>query len=752
MTHQEIYENLINRMKEYHPSKDFSLIDKAYKLAEEFHGPQIRKSGEPYIIHPMWVAYILADLELDMESVVSGILHDVLEDTPYGEEEMIRDFGKEITEIVVGVTKLDNIEDSLKEDKSKDPNSGHHVHHIKDKQELQAENYRKMFIAMAKDIRVILIKIADRLHNMRTLQFMRPEKQKEKAQETLDIYAPLAHRLGISKLRYELEDLSFRYLHEDAYFDLANKIELKSADRQAYINSLVSELKAKITERGMNAHVEGRSKHLFSIYKKMVNQDKTLDQILDIFAVRVMVDVPIDCYEVLGLVHDMYKPMPGRFKDYIGMPKPNMYQSLHTVVIDSEGEPIEIQIRTWDMHRTAEYGIAAHWKYKEGKGGSVDPTSEEAKLAWLRQILEWQRDLSDNKEFLTALKTDLDVYSDQVYCFTPKGEIIPLLRGATPIDFAYAIHTAVGNRMVGCRVNGIIVPFDYTLLSGDRITIMTSQNCKGPSRDWLNIVKTNQARTKINQWFKKENKDENVARGKEILEKEAKKKGLNISELLTTQRKNLVLDKFGFADWSSLCAAVGHGGIKEAQVINRLKEDFVKEQERINPPEIKIAHECHQHKQSPGKSGIVVNGVDDVSVRFSKCCCPVPGDEIIGFVTKGRGVSIHRTDCINILMLDDISRHRLVETEWHQESLKDRSNRYNAHIRITGTDRVGLLFDVSKMFSEEKIPVMDFTAQVVDGVALFTAIIIIDTKDQLEKITNKLSNLKGVKNVERVTK
>ncbi len=750
MTHQEIYNNLIKRMKEYHPSKDFSLIDKAYKIAAESHGCQVRKSGEPYIIHPMWVAYILADLELDMESVVSGILHDVLEDTTYGHDQMVADFGQEITDIVEGVTKLDNIEDSLKEDKSKDTKTG--THHVKDKQELQAENYRKMFIAMAKDIRVILIKIADRLHNMRTLQFMRPEKQKEKAQETLDIYAPLCHRLGISKLRYELEDLSFRYLHEDAYFDLQSKIQLKSADRQGYINSLVTDLKEKISKRGMNVFVEGRSKHLFSIYKKMVNQDKTLDQILDIFAVRVIVDVPIDCYEVLGLVHDMYKPMPGRFKDYIGMPKPNMYQSLHTVVIDKEGEPIEIQIRTWDMHRTAEYGIAAHWKYKEGKGGTVDASSAEAKLAWLRQILEWQRDLSDNKEYLTALKTDLDVYSDQVYCFTPKGDIIPLLRGATPIDFAYTIHTAIGNRMVGCRVNGIIVPFDYTLLSGDRVTIMTSQNSKGPSRDWLNIVKTNQARTKINQWFKKENREENIARGKDILDKEAKKKCLSLSELLTTERKNLVLNKFGFPDWNSLCAAVGHGGVKETQVINRLKEDFITEQERNNPPEIRLHKDNAPFKHSSKKSGIVVNGTDDVSVRFSKCCCPVPGDEIIGFVTKGRGVSIHRTDCINILMLDDISRHRLVETEWQLDGTNDQSNHYNAHIRITGTDRVGLLFDVSKMFSEEKVPVMDFTAQVLDGVALFTAIIIIDTKAQLDKITKKLSNLKGVKTVDRVTK
>ncbi len=759
MTHEEIYQKLLLRMKQYHPATDFSLVKKAYEIALKAHGGQMRKSGEPFIVHPMTVAYILADLELDMESIISGILHDVIEDTKFDYKNVEEHFGKEIAEIVEGVTKLDRIEDSLKKDSKREPYGNTEPEQgSKDKnfrEELQAENYRKMFIAMAKDIRVILIKIADRLHNMRTLGFMRPEKQKEKAQETLDIYAPLAHRLGISKLRHELEDLSFYYLNMEAYEDLAEKISAKQHDRIVYINNIVSDLKAKIEERGMAVTVDGRPKHLFSIYKKMVSQDKTLDQIFDIFAVRVIVDKIMDCYEVLGLVHDLYKPMPGRFKDYIAMPKPNMYQSLHTVVIGPEGEPVEIQIRTWEMHRISEFGIAAHWKYKEGKGGIVEPTSEEAKLAWLRQILDWQRDLSDNKEFLSALKTDLDVYTDHVYCFTPKGEIISLIKGATPIDFAYAIHSALGNRMIGCRVNGIIVPFDYQLVSGDRITVLTSQNSKGPSRDWLNIVKTNQAKTKINQWFKKENKEENILKGRELLEKDAKKKNLVLSELLTSGRKEIVMNKYGFMDWDSLCAAVGHGGIKEAQVINRLNEDLIKEKERENPPEVKITKfdENGGFRHSAKKSGIVINGIDDISVRFSKCCSPVPGDEVIGFVTKGRGVSIHRTDCANIIALDEISRHKLVETEWRlPDGGESEVSSYNANIKVIGNDRVGLLFDISKLFSEERIPVVDFTAQINEGIAVFTAVIKIEGKLQLEKITKKLTNMKGVMSVERLTK
>ncbi len=749
MTHEEIYDKLIERMKQYHPSTDFSIVKKAYDIAKNAHDGQLRKSGEPYIIHPMTVAFILADLELDIESIVSGILHDVIEDTSIGYEKVEEMFGKEIAEIVEGVTKLDKIEDTLKEDskskelvKSKNKNN---------REELQAENYRKMFIAMAKDIRVILIKIADRLHNMRTLQFMRKEKQKEKSQETLDIYAPLAHRLGISKLRYELEDLSFKYLCTEEYEDLKDKISKKQHDRIGYINELVCELKAKILERekNMNITVEGRTKHLFSIYKKMVNQDKTLDQIFDIFAVRVIVENVMDCYEILGIVHDIYKPIPGRIKDYIAMPKSNMYQSLHTVVIGYEGEPLEIQIRTREMHRTSEYGIAAHWKYKEGKGKKATQTSEEAKLAWLRQILDWQRELSDNHEFLDALKTDLDVYTDNVYCFTPKGEIINLVRGSTPIDFAYAIHSALGNKMIGCRVNGIIVPFNYELKSGDRVSVMTSQNSKGPSRDWLSIVKTNQAKTKINQWFKKQNKEENILKGKEFLEKDAKKKNYVLSELLTPRNKEIVLNKYGFTDWDLLCAAVGHGGLKEAQVINRLIEEVSREK---NNGEIKLAKQTPEtiKRQSSQKSSVVINGSDDISVRFSKCCSPVPGDEIIGFVTKGRGVSVHRTDCINIMCLDEISRNKLVDTEWKIQEVK--TSVYNANIRICGTDRSGFLFDISKLLTEEKIQIVDFSAQCVDGIAVFIGVIQIQSKAQLETICKKLLNMKGVTEVERLTK
>ncbi len=758
MTHEEIYEKLILRLKEYHPSADFSMVKRAYEVALVEHGGQLRKSGEPYVIHPMTVAYILADLELDIESIVSGILHDVIEDTRFDYKDVEAQFSKEIADIVEGVTKLDRIEDSLKVgSRAKEAEEGSTG---KDKstirEELQAENYRKMFIAMAKDIRVILIKIADRLHNMRTLQFMRPEKQKEKAQETLDIYAPLAHRLGISKLRHELEDLSFYYLHKEEYDELSVKLSIKQKDRKEYIGKVVDELRTNLKERGMEAMVDGRPKHLFSIYKKMVSQNKTLDQIFDIFAVRIIVERITDCYEALGFVHDMYKPIPGRFKDYVAMPKPNKYQSLHTVVIGPGGEPIEIQIRTFEMHRTSEFGIAAHWKYKEGKGGGVDPNSEEAKLAWLRQILDWQRELSDNKEFLSALKTDLDVYTDHVYCFTPKGEIVSLVKGSTPLDFAYAIHSAVGNRMIGCRVNGVMVPFEYEIQSGDRISVLTSQNSKGPSLDWLNIVKTNQAKNKINQWFKKENKSDNILKGKELLEKEAKRKGLPIHELLVPKRKDVVLNKYGFGDWDSLCAAIGHGGIKEGQVLNRLNEEYQKEQDKLNPPEIKLVKDDQQFKHSAKKSGIVINGFDDISVRFSRCCSPVPGDEIIGFVTTGRGVSIHRTDCINIISLDEINRQRLVECEWQlpqkAASSSTEQTSYNANIKVVGTDRVGLLFEVTKLLSEEKIQIVDFTAQTMDGTAIFTAVIKIEGKKQLEKITKKIYNMKGVSSVERLTK
>lgn len=741
---EKLYSELMQKIKLYHPSSDFSMVEKAYLLAREAHGEQLRKSGEPYIIHPLSVAIILSELELDIESIVAGILHDVVEDTTYSCEDITKMFSADVALLVDGVTKLEKIEYSSKE-------------------EMQAENYRKMFLAMAKDIRVILIKIADRLHNMRTLKYMIPEKQKEKAQETLDIYAPLADRLGISKIKTELEDLSLRYLEPEAYYDLADKIKRKQSEREAYVQSIVYEIKQKCEEANIECEVSGRPKHFFSIYKKMLNQNKTLDQIYDLFAVRVTVDTVRDCYEVLGIVHEMYKPIPRRFKDYIAMPKSNMYQSLHNTLIGPEGSPFEVQIRTWEMHRIAEYGIAAHWRYKEGKTGEKDNT-EEAKLSWLRQILEWQRDMSDNKEFMDTIKTDLDAFNDHVYCFSPKGEVKSLSKGATPIDFAYSIHSAVGNKMVGARVNGKIVTFDYQIQNGDRVEIITSQNSRGPSMDWLKFVKSSQAKSKINQWFKTVNKEENTVRGKELLEKEAKKKGYVLSELLSSERIANVLERYGFRDWDSICAAIGHGGIKEGQVINRIHEEYLKQDrknkkvENLLKSNEQILQEVSssqntsqtQKKSNKNKSGIVVHGIGDIDVRFSKCCNPVPGDEIVAFITRGRGVSIHRTDCVNIINLDEENRHRLIDAQWHVEG-KENQTSFTAEIRVTGRDRMGYLVDITKTLNELEIAVKNVNARTVKNEAIVDLVILINNKTQLENVCRKILKLDGIYDIERVT-
>ena len=556
---EDLYKELIACVKKYHPSADLTLIEKAYRIAKNAHEGQLRKSGEPYIIHPLCVAIILADLELDKETIVAGLLHDAVEDTIMTTEEIEQEFGSEVALLVDGVTKLGQLS------------------YTGDKVELQAENLRKMFLAMAKDIRVILIKLADRLHNMRTLQYMKPEKQKEKARETMDIYAPIAQRLGISKVKVELDDLSLKYLKPEIYYDLVEKINLKKSERQQYVDSIVNQVKHHMEDAAIKAQVDGRIKHFFSIYRKMVNQDKTIDQIYDLFAVRILVDTVKDCYAALGVIHEMYKPIPGRFKDYIAMPKPNMYQSLHTTLIGPKGQPFEIQIRTFEMHKTAEYGIAAHWKYKESSDGKKPVgVREEEKLNWLRQILEWQKDMSDNKEFLSLLKNDLDLFSDNVYCFTPQGEVKALPNGSTPIDFAYSVHSAVGNNMVGARVNGKLVPIEYVIKNGDRVEIITSQNSQGPSRDWLKIVKSTQAKNKINQWFKQELKEDNILRGKEMLQQYAKAKGYHLSEYTKTKYMESVMRKYGFRDWDSVLAAVGHGGLKEGQVMNKLREAYEK--------------------------------------------------------------------------------------------------------------------------------------------------------------------------------
>lgn len=739
---EQLYQELITKIKTYHPSDDFSMIEKAYKLAVDAHKDQKRKSGEPYIIHPLKVAYILAELELDMETIVAGILHDVIEDTEYSYADISNLFSEEIAVLVDGVTKLGKLSYTTKE-------------------EVQAENYRKMFLAMAKDIRVILIKLADRLHNMRTLNYMKPEKQREKAQETLDIYAPLAHRLGISKIRSEMEDLCFKYLNPDAYFDLAAKIERKKEERDAFVQNMVKELQQKMDEAGIKGKVYGRTKHFFSIYKKMVNQNKTLDQIYDLFAIRALVDNVKDCYAVLGIVHTMYTPMPGRFKDYIAMPKPNMYQSLHNTLIGPSGQVFEVQIRTWEMHRTSEYGIAAHWKYKEGRAnekGSKATRKEEEKLAWLRQIMEWQQDMADNKEYLDTLKQDFNIFSTQVYAFTPQGDVIQLTKDSTPIDFAYMIHSAVGNKMVGARVNNKIVPIDHKIQNGDIVEIITSQNSKGPNRDWLNVVKTAQARTKIKQWFKKEEKEENITRGREMVLADMKKKGFQPNDLLRPEWIEIVVVKYDFKTWDALLAAVGYGGLKEGQVVNRLKDEYLKEKRKTQTAEDALKDfektiDDKPVKKHKSKSGIVVEGIGDVAVRFSKCCSPVPGDEIIGFVTRGRGVTIHRTDCVNVINLSDDERKRLIDAEWDTQFAKgDTNTSYLAELRVTANDRVGLILEISRQLADDDISVKGFNVRTTkDMFAIFNITIEIKTKEQLERVVKRLKGLRDVVEVERVS-
>ena len=622
-----LYKSLIERVRKYHPSADVSMIEKAYHIARDAHKGQTRKSGEEYIIHPLWVGIILAQLEMDKETIVAGILHDVVEDTVMTDEEIRQEFGDEVALLVDGVTKLGQLSYSA------------------DKLEVQAENLRKMFLAMAKDIRVIIIKLADRLHNMRTLQYMRPEKQLEKAKETMDIYAPIAQRLGISKIKTELDDLALKYSQPEVFNDLVKQINARKTEREEFVQQIVDEVSTHMKNANIDAEVNGRVKHFFSIYKKMVNQDKTVDQIYDLFAVRIIVDSVKDCYAALGVIHEMYTPVPGRFKDYIAMPKANMYQSLHTTLMSSIGQPFEIQIRTKEMHKTAEYGIAAHWKYKESEDGkkSVE-AKEEEKLSWLRQILEWQRDMSDNREFLNLLKGDLDLFAEDVYCFTPNGDVKNLPNGSTPVDFAYAIHTAVGNKMVGARVNGKLVNIDYKIQNGDRIEILTSQNSKGPSRDWLSIVKSTQAKNKINQWFKKEFKEENIVRGKEMLAAYCKAKGFVLSDLMKPKYMQIVQEKYGFKDWDSILAALGHGGLKEGQIVNRLAEEYSKDhrKELTDESVLEKVAEAAKNKVhiTRSKSGIVVKGIDDMAVRFSRCCNPVPGDEIVGCRSTGRTVSI----------------------------------------------------------------------------------------------------------------
>lgn len=741
-----LYAGLIRRVHKYHPSDDISMIDKAYATACEAHKDQVRKSGEPYIIHPLCVAIILADLELDKETIIAGLLHDVVEDTIMTNEELETQFGPDVELLVDGVTKLEQLQ--YTGDAAPD--------RLNSREELQAENLRKMFLAMAKDIRVILIKLADRLHNMRTLKYKSPESQKRIARETLDIYSPLAERLGISTIKIELDDLALKYLEPDAYYDLVEKIALRKSVREKYVQDIVDEVSEHILGAGIQAQIDGRVKHFFSIYKKMKNQGKTIEQIYDLFAVRIIVDSVKDCYAALGVIHEMYKPMPGRFKDYIAMPKANMYQSLHTTLIGSTGQPFEIQIRTFEMHRVAEYGIAAHWKYKEASDGKVSTGGEEEKLAWLSQILEWQKGVSDNKEFMKLLKSDLDLFSDHVYCFTPSGDVKNLPAGSTPIDFAYSVHSAVGNKMIGARVNGKLVTIDYKINNGDCIEILTSQNSKGPSRDWLNIVKSSQAKNKISQWFKNEFKEENVVKGRELLYSYCKSKSINPSDVNTPEYRASVMHKYGFNDWEAVLAAIGHGALKEGQVVNRMLELYARDHKKqVTDNELLTAiQENNQNKpmRPKGKSGITVNGIHDVAVRFSRCCAPVPGDEIVGFVTRGRGVSIHRTDCVNILCLTDIERSRLIDAEWQPEVLDSKNDKFLAEIVIYAQNRNGLLADITKTITEKNIDIRSMNTRTSkQGIATMATSFEIGSREELNAIIDKIRTIENVLDIERTT-
>ena len=738
-----LYAELIKSIRKYHPSDDISMIEKAYKTAREAHKDQKRKSGEPYIIHPLCVAIILADLEMDKETIVAGLLHDVVEDTIMTEDELKDMFGEDVAQLVDGVTKLGQLS------------------YDADKVEVQAENLRKMFLAMAKDIRVIIIKLADRLHNMRTLQYMSPEKQREKARETMDIYAPIAQRLGISKIKVELDDLSLKYLKPDVYYDLVEKVALRKPEREKFVQGIVDEVKKHISEAGIRAQVDGRVKHFFSIYKKMVNQDKTIDQIYDLFAVRIIVDTVKDCYAALGVIHEMYTPIPGRFKDYIAMPKPNMYQSLHTTLIGPKGTPFEIQIRTFEMHRTAEYGIAAHWKYKEeSNGNKVSGNQEEAKMNWLKQILEWQRDMSDNREFMNLLKSDLDLFAENVYCFTPAGDVKNLPAGSNPIDFAYSVHSAVGNKMVGARVNGKLVNIDYVIQNGDRIEIITSQNSKGPSRDWLKIVKSTQAKNKINQWFKQELKEDNIVKGRDMMTTYCKAKGIVQSDITKPEFMQSVMVKYGFRDWDSVLAAIGHGGLKEGQVVNRLLEEYRKKAEKeLTDAQVLEAIENggtsggakDRPRHHGSSSGITVKGIDDVAVRFAKCCSPVPGDEIVGYVTRGRGVTIHRTDCVNMINLPLEDKVRLIDAEW-QAKADDVSGRFLAEIKIYGNNRTGLLVDITRIFTERQIDVIGVNSRTSkQGTATISMSFEVASRAELDALIAKIRQVESVLDIERTT-
>jgi len=720
-------ENLISKIEEYNPQCDVELIIRAYNYAENAHQGQYRKSGERYFIHPVEVAKILIELQMDNSTIAAGLLHDVIEDTDYGYDKIRKEFGEEIADLVEGVTKLTRLSFNSKEER-------------------QAENLRKMVLAMAKDIRVILIKLADRLHNMRTLKFQSTEKQKEKATETLEIFAPIAHRLGISRLKWELEDLCLRYIDPDGYYELVEKVAKKRREREEFISNVINNLKYKLDDFDIEHEITGRPKHFYSIYRKMTYQGKSFDEIFDFLAVRVLVNSVKDCYGVLGVVHTIWKPIPGRFKDYIAMPKANMYQSLHTTVIGPHGDPFEIQIRTVEMHQIAEYGIAAHWKYKEGRVADVEQQTD-MKLAWLRQMLEWEKEVKDPKEFMESLKIDL--FTNEVFVFTPKGEVVNLPTGSTPIDFAYKIHSGVGNKCVGAKVDGRIVPIDYKLKNGNIVQILTSSNSMGPSRDWLKIVKSSQAKSKIKQWFKKERREENIDKGQEIIDKEIKRLGLTVPAAVLQKLLANMAKKLGFANEDDLYAAIGYGGITLSQVMPKIKDASRKETppENVEKEIQSIPKENNRKKKESLSQGVSVKGIDNILVRFARCCSPVPGDTIVGYITRGRGVSIHREDCVNIVDNAEIM-DRFIEVEWDI----DKNIGFQVEIQIKATDRKGLLSELTIVLAEAKIPINALNARVTkERTALFNLVLEISDIEHLDKLMKKLKNLKGVVDIFRVT-
>lgn len=720
---QSFYKIIQENVAKYNPQSNMDFIIKAGDFAIRAHGEQTRVSGEPFVEHPFNVAIILTNLEMDDEAIVAGLLHDTVEDTDCTIDDIRENFGENVALLVEGVTKLGKIPYSTK-------------------QEQQVENLRKMFLAMAKDIRVIIIKLADRLHNLRTLKSMSPEKQLEKAHETMEVFAPLANRLGMQKMKWELEDLSLYYLDPIAYKEISDHISLTRDERLDYLDNVQQTIQKGLDNMNIKAKMSGRAKHFYSIYKKMYTNNISIDEIYDLLAVRVIVDDIKDCYAVLGMVHEIYKPIPGRFKDYIAMPKKNMYQSLHTSLIGPGGRPFEVQIRTWEMHKIAEVGIAAHWKYKEGVSGATDIDN---KLEWVRQLLEIHKDMNDAEEFIHNLKIDL--FEDEVFVFSPKGDVINLPSGSCPIDFAYAIHSAIGNKTVGAKVNGKIVTLDHNLVNGDIVEIITSSNPKGPSRDWIKIVKTSQAKKKINDWFKKENREENVNKGKEMIEKELRHLGIPVSVLYDSDFMAPILKKISVFVVEDMFSGIGYGGISINKVLTRIKDIYHQQNKFEDNVVLSDLVNVSSERRPRSNSGIVVKGIDNCLVKIAHCCNPVPGDDIVGYITKGRGVSVHRTDCVNIQNFDNEAENRFIEVDW----AFDEKLNYTMDIRIISNDRLGLVVDIMNAISSARSTVTAINTRLTkDALAIIDMTVLISSQEQVQKLIKVLSNVAGVTSVARV--